>query len=145
MTLRPRAVRAAIAARTRIRDIAAAASAHAQAADAEARAAAESAGRALDHAIDRAHSRLAASGSVAELDRIAGELEGDRASAADAEQVRRDAAAARERALNVLQQRERQLRTVERALDMLLDERAAGAARSEQRLTDDLGSRRRDA
>ncbi len=144
MTLRPRTIRAAMIARTSLRDAAAAAEARAQSEDAAARRAAERTAAELDQAIARASTRLAHSGSVAELCRIAEELDADRAAVLDAGQVRARAAAALNRAIDDLRQRARQLRTVERALDTLLDHRAVTAARDEQRLTDDLGSRRRE-
>ncbi len=145
MTLRPRTIRAAIAARTSLRDAAAATEARAQA---EARAAHEAlvhAAAELDLAVGAANERMARSGSVAELLRIAEELEGERALARDAAAVRATAAAALDDAISNLRSRERQLRTVERALDVLLEHRATGAARDEQRLTDDLGARRRES
>jgi hypothetical protein len=145
MTIRPRAVRAAIAARTKMRDLAAAANAQAQSADQEAKDAEARAAAELDQAIADAHARMATSGSVAELCRIADELEADRAGVNDAVKVRATAAAALEKAVQTLQQRERQLRTVERALDVIMDHKATGVARAEQQLTDDLNNRRRDS
>lgn len=145
MTMRPRAIRAVMQARTSMRDLAAATNSRAQNEAAAARHAADRAAGELDRAIADANARMATSGSVAELCRIADELEADRAAVKDAEKVRATAAAALERAITTLQQRERQLRTVERALDNVLEHRAGGENRAEQQLNDDLNNRRRDS
>jgi hypothetical protein len=145
MTVRPRAIRAAMLARTSLRDLAAAAEARATDEDTAAREASARAALELDAAIAEAQARLAQSASVHDLVRVGEELAADHAAVVDAEQVRRTAAAALERATRELRQRERDLRTVERALDLVMEQRALVSARDEQRLTDDLGGRRRDS
>ncbi len=139
----PRAIRLALRARANLRDVAAAREASARHQESLAADAARRSGEDLDDALDAARDQLAATSGVAELIRIASELEADRAAAIDAERIRQAAASARQRAEQELQLRARQLRTVEHALDRCLAEHADGATRAEQRLTDDLGARRR--
>ncbi|HVV85322.1 MAG TPA: hypothetical protein VHE35_19805 [Kofleriaceae bacterium] len=143
MTVRPRQLRAVIAARGRLRDLAGAVHAQATAAEQQAAAQASSAAAELDHAIADAGKRMATSAGIAELMRIADELAGDRALAAAAERERQAASARAQQSAAQLRQRERELRTVERVLEDCREELALAAERGEQRVTDDHGGRRR--
>jgi hypothetical protein len=143
VTPRPRTIRAAIIARTNLRDRAAAAEARAQSENTEAAAALERATAELDRAMLSAGARMATSQSVTELARIVDELDAEKAAVVDARREREVAGVALRSAIDDLRRSERQLRTVERALDASNEQRAVEAARDEQRLTDDLGSRRR--
>lgn len=143
MSVRPRQLRAVIAARGRLRDLAGAV--HAQAAADEQRAAivASTAAAELELAIASARERMATSAGISELMRIADELAGDQAEALAAEQ-RRTAAGARAReSAAALRTRERELRTVERVLEDSRDRLEVAFERGEQRVNDDMGGRRR--
>ena len=142
MTIRPRQLRAVIAARGRLRDLAGAVHAQAAAAEQRAAAVATTAAAELDLAITTACDRLAASDGVAELMRIADELAGDRAQAAAAEQQRAAAGARAQESAAALRLRERELRTVERVLDDVRARVELAVERGEQRANDDR--RRRD-
>jgi len=145
MTLRPRAIAAVVRARTRLRDLAAAHEARALSEHTDADSAATRAASDFEAAVTDAGSRLASSVSVIDLCRIADDLGSERAAMADADVARTATAAAHERAASELRHRERQRRTVERALENLYEARDRGEVRDEQRLNDDLGGRRRSA
>jgi hypothetical protein len=142
MTVRPRQLRAVIAARGRLRDLAGAAHAQAAAAELHAAAAANHAAADLEDAIASARDRMATGAGIAELMRIADELASDRAHVAAAEQARRSAGLRAQESAHQLRLRERELRTVERVLDDCRDRLAVTAERTEQRITDDHGGRR---
>lgn len=144
MTVRPRQLRAVIAARGRLRDLAGAVHAQAAAAEQRATAVACSAAAELDTAIATACERMATSAGIAELMRIADELAGDRAQAVAAEQQRAVAGARAQESAAKLRVRERELRTVERVLDDAQTRLELAIDRGEQRATDDRGGRRRD-
>ncbi len=143
MTVRPRQLRAVIAARGRLRDLAGAIHAQAAAAEQRATVVACTAAAELDAAIVTACDRMATSAGVAELMRIADELAGDRAEAAAAEQRRAVAGARAQDSAAKLRLRERELRTVERVLDDSQTRLELAVNRSEQRATDYRGGRRR--
>lgn len=145
MSLRPRALHAVVRARTRMRDLAAAGEARAQTAEQSACDAASRAVLDLDAALDDAGAQLSRGSSVTEIARIIGDLGTERAAVIAAEAARTKAAAELELAASELRMRERQRRTVERALEDLYSTRDRRDAKDEQRLTDDLGGRRRTA
>ena len=142
MSVRPRQLRAVIAARERLRDLAGAAHAQAAAAELHAQAAATSASADLDQAIADARDRMATGAGLHELMRIADELAGDRAHVQAAEQERLAAGVRAQESAAALRLRERELRTVERVLEDRRDQLAVSAERGEQRVTDDHGGRR---
>lgn len=144
MTVRPRQLRAVIAARGRLRDLAGVAHANAAAAEQEAADAASTAAAELEQSLATARDRMASSSGVTDLMRIADELAADRAQAAAAEKAR-EAANARARAsAAALRQRERELRTVERVLEDSRERLAAMAEKGEQRATDDRTRGKKD-
>lgn len=143
MSVRPRQLRAVIAARGRLRDLAGAVHAQNSAAEQQAAAIASSAAAELEIAIVSARERMATSAGIAELMRIADELAGDQAQAVAAAEER-DAAEARTRqSAAALRLRERELRTVERVLEDNRTQLELASDRLEQRVTDDHGGRRR--
>jgi flagellar biosynthesis chaperone FliJ len=143
MTIKPRTVRALKDARTRLRDIAAAA--HSTAAAHRDRSARELEGEheSLEAALDAATEVLAAARTVHELDQVAATTGSYRLLVADAVERHEMAAAATETAACHLRERTRQLRTAERVLELVEERRARRESRAEQRRTDDLSARRR--
>lgn len=142
MTIRPRQLRAVIAARGRLRDLASAVHAQAQADEVRAAEVATTAAAELDEAITSAAERMATSAGVAELMRIAEELAGDRANV-DAAHAAHSAAGDRARqSAAALRSRERELRTVERVLEDSREQLEVALEKGEQRATDDRGRRR---
>ena len=143
MTIKPRVVRALKDARTRLRDVAAAA--HSTTAAARDRCAQDLADEhaSLETALDVAAGTLAAARSVHELDRVAESTGVYRLAIVDATQRHVDAVAATETTANRLRERTRQLRTAERLVELVDDHRAKREADAEQRGADDLASRRR--
>ncbi len=143
MSVRPRQLRAVIAARGRLRDLAGAVHAQNSAAEQQAAANASSAAAELEIAIVSARERMATSAGIAELMRIADELAGDQAQAVAAAEEREAAEARTRQSAAALRLRERELRTVERVLEDNRTQLELASDRLEQRVTDDHGGRRR--
>jgi len=143
MTIKPRAARALKAARTRLRDVAAAA--HSTASAHSDRSARELEGEheSLQAALDAASEMLASARSVHELDRVAETTGANRLLVEDALQRHATAIAATETAAGQLRDRTRQLRTAERVVDQVEQRRARRESRAEQHRVDDLAARRR--
>jgi flagellar biosynthesis chaperone FliJ len=140
MTIRPRVVRALRDARERMRDAAAATHATATTAlehsDVEL---ADSCDR-LEAFLDDAGQELAAARNVHEIDRVAQVSGVYRLEIADAKARRDEAAALSSRTADALRERTRQLRSVEKLVELVDDHRSKNELRSEQRLNDDLAS-----
>jgi flagellar biosynthesis chaperone FliJ len=143
MTIKPRTVRALKDARTRLRDIAAAAHSTAAAHSDRSARELEDEHESLQAALDEATQELAAATTVHELDRVAATTGEYRLSVADAIERHAVATAATETAAGQLRERIRQLRTAERLLEIIEERRAHAESRADQRRTDDLNSRRR--
>jgi hypothetical protein len=143
MTIKPRVVRALKSARTRLRDVAAAAHSTASAVSERSARALEAEHDSLETALDAATDTLASARTVLELDRVAAATSEYRLSVADAMQRHADANAATQTAADRLRERTRQLRTAERLLEQVEHRRARRESRAEQRRTDDLVARRR--
>jgi hypothetical protein len=143
MTIKPRAARALKAARTRLRD--AAAAAHSTASAVSDRSARELEGEheLLEAALEAAADLLGAARSVHELDRVAETTGANRLLLEDALERHTVALAATETAAGQLRDRTRQLRTAERLVERADRSRARRESRAEQRLVDDLTGRRR--
>ncbi len=141
MTIRPRSLKAVQVARERLRDLAGADAHRTAAAAGVAAAAAAAAAVALDDSLDACRERMRAA-SITGLIRIS-DLETSRAevghAAADSEAMARAARVA----VEALARRERELRTVERALELTRNATDALLAADEQRANDDLSARRR--
>lgn len=143
MTKKLRVVRSLVDARTRMRDLAAAAhTSAATARDAAAQALADEQD-ALDSHLDEATGVLATVTSVYDLDRIAEATGGYRYAVADATERHAGAHAASEATARHLRDRTRQLRTAEKLVEIIEDARTKQDARAEQRGLDDLTARRR--
>lgn len=141
--LNTRTLRAVVAARTRMRDAAAAAEAAADLVHTRAVATSQGARADLDQTLDDTRERMPLAASVLDVERMADEITGDRVVHLEAERRREQAAASLGRAKAELRLQARQLRSMERALDNQLDAHDAAQLRDEQRLSDDLGSRPR--
>jgi hypothetical protein len=143
VTIRPRVVRALRDARTRLRDVAAAAHATASA-ERDARARALEDHRAtLETALDHAAGALAGARSVYEIDLVAEGTGVHRFAVADATERHTEATAVTATTAEQLRGRTRQLRTAERLVDLVDEHRAKHEARAEQRSADDMAARRR--
>jgi hypothetical protein len=142
-TIKPRVVRALKDARTRLRDVAAAA--HSTASAARDRSARELDDEqvSLEAALDEAGQTLAAASSVHDLDRVADATIEYRLSLADAMERHALAAAATAATADRLRERTRQLRTAERLVEIVEHRRARRESRAEQRSADDMAARRR--
>jgi len=142
VTIRPRSLKAVQVARERLRDLAGADAHRTAAAAGVAAAAAAAAAVALDDSLDACRERMRAA-SITGLIRISADLETSRAevghAAADSEAMARAARVA----VEALARRERELRTVERALELTRNAADALLAADEQRANDDLSARRR--
>lgn len=143
MTIKPRVVRALKDARTRLRDVAAAAHSNASAESDRSARALEGEHESLQAALDAASDELAAAGSVHELDRVAATTSEYRLSVADAMERHAVATAATQTAADRLRERTRQLRSAERLVEIVEDHRAKRDARAEQYGADDMAARRR--
>jgi flagellar biosynthesis chaperone FliJ len=143
MTIRIRVVRALKDARTRLRDVAAAA--HSTAAAVRDHSARELRDEhaTLQAALDDAAAMLAAARTVHELDRVADSTGVYRLSVADATERHAAATTASETTADRLRERTRQLLTAERLVERVEDRRAKREARAEQRGADDMAARRR--
>lgn len=143
MTMKIRVVRALKNARTRLRDVAAAA--HSTAAVNRDRSAQELQDEhdSLEAALDEAADSLAAARNVHELDRVAEATELYRLSVADAAQRHQVALAASEITADALRERTRQLRTAERLYERVEHRRARRESRAERTRADDMAARRR--
>ena len=142
MTIRPRALKAVQQARTRLRDLASAGVHQARNEAGVADAAAADATAALSTTLDDCHRRMHAA-SITGLIRISADVETRRAEASLAVAASAEAATAVRTAVEALALRERELRTVERAIEQAMAAGEELRASDEQRLTDDLGGRRR--
>lgn len=143
MTIRPRAVRALRDVRVRLRD--AAAASHATAATARDAKHAEldrERGR-LEEFLDDAIGVLSAARNVHELDRVAETTGVHRLEIADASARHVEAIAATEAAAGYLRDRARELKRAELLVERVTDERARTEAKTEQRVNDDMSTRRR--
>ncbi len=143
MTMSARTLRAVVAARTHLRNAAAAAEAAASSHHAHATAGVVDAHNRLDRTIDSVRDQLPAMTSVYQAERLADEITGDRALRADAERARVQAAAGLARSNVELRRQARNLRSIERALDVHIEAREASQDREEQRMCDDLSARPR--
>jgi flagellar biosynthesis chaperone FliJ len=143
MTIRIRVVRALKDARTRLRDVAAAA--HSNAAAVRDRSARELQDEhaSLETALDDAAETLAAARTVHELDRVAETTGEYRRSVADATVRHGQAVSASEATADRLRERTRQLRSAERLVERVEDRRSKREDRAEQRGADDMAARRR--
>lgn len=143
MTMKIRVIRALKNARTRLRDVAAAA--HSNAAVVRDRSAAElqEEHESLEAALDDAVDSLAAARTVHELDRVAEHTVVYRMSVADAAERHQVALAASELTGDQLRERTRQLRTAERLVEQVEHRRARRESRAERRRVDDMTARRR--
>jgi flagellar biosynthesis chaperone FliJ len=143
MTMKIRVIRNLKAARSRLRDVAAAA--HSNAAVARDRSAAELQGEhdSLEAALDEAADSLAAARTVHDLDRVAEHTFVYRMSVADAAKRHEVAQAASELTADQLRERTRQLRTAERLVEQVENRRARRESRAERRRVDDMTARRR--
>jgi flagellar biosynthesis chaperone FliJ len=142
-TIKPRVVRALKDARTRLRDVAAAAHSNATAESDRSARALEDEHDTLETALDAATTALAEARTIHALDNVAAHTSEYRLSLADAMQRHADASAVTETAADRLRERTRQLRTAERLVDRVERHRAKREARSEQIRIDDLNGRRR--
>lgn len=143
MTIKPRVARALKDARTRLRDVAAAAHSTASAQSDRSARQLEAEQQTLESALDEAASALATATSVLELDRVADTTGAYRLSLADAMQRHADLAAVTQTTADRLRERTRQLKTAERVVELVEERRARSESRAEQRRTDDMASRRR--
>jgi flagellar biosynthesis chaperone FliJ len=143
MTIRPRAIRALLGVRERMRD--AAAATHASATNdreaADASLASEHA-RLANH-LDVAHDELARARTIHAFDQVAAITTMHRLAIADANAQCAATAEIAERAAELLRQRTRALRTAEKLLELSIDQRTRVEDRAEQRGNDDLGARRK--
>lgn len=142
MTIRPRSLKAVHVARTRLRDLASAGLSQAQADAGAAHAAAATATAELDRTLDDCRRRMNAA-SITGLIRISAEVETHRAEATQAAAASAQAAIAAREASEALARRERELRTVDRAIELALNVTEELRAADEQRQSDDLNGRRR--
>lgn len=143
MTIKPRVVRALRDARTRLRDVAAAAhSTTAAARDQRARELADEHG-ALEDALDQAATTLSAARTIDAVARVAESTGAYRLAVADAAHRHDAAVVASDATASKLRERTRQLRTAERLVEIVDDHRAKREATAEQRGSDDLAARRR--
>lgn len=138
MTIDPRAARALRAARTRLRDIAAAE--HFDSMDTRERAADRLASEhdLLATRITQAATELAAAKTVHDLMFVAELVSEQRGAIAVAQRAHADASATVDRAADRLRDRTRQLRTAEKIVDMVETARETAEAKTEQRAADDL-------
>jgi hypothetical protein len=143
MTMKIRVIRNLKAARTRLRD--AAAAAHSTAAVARDRSAAALAEEheSLETALDEAVDSLAAARTVHDLDRVAEQTFVYRMSVEDAAKRHEVALAASELTADQLRERTRQLRTAERLFEQVEHRRARRESRVERRRVEDMTARRR--
>jgi hypothetical protein len=144
VSIRPRSLKAVQTARTRLRDLASAGLSQAQAEAGAAHAAAASATAELDRALDACEQRMRAA-SITGLIRISADVETHRAEARHAEVASAQASTAVREASEALARRERELRTVDRAIELALDVTEELRAADEQRQSDDLSGRRRSS
>lgn len=143
MTIKPRVIRALKDARTRLRDVAAAAhSTTAAVRDQRARELADE-HDALESALDQATHTLSAARTVDAVARVAESTGAYRLAVADATQRHAAAVVASDATATKLRERTRQLRTAERLVELADDNRARREATAEQRGADDLAARRR--
>jgi hypothetical protein len=141
--IKPRVVRALRDARSRLRDVAAAAHSTASAvSDRSARALADEQIQ-LEAALDNATHALAGARTVHDLDRVADDTGMYRLALIDAAERHTAALAAAATTADRLRERTRQLRTAERLVEMADEFCAERDARAEQRGADDLAGRRR--
>lgn len=142
MSIDPRAARALRAARTRLRD--AAAAEHALAANARDGVADKlrTEHDRLDEVLADAHLALAAARTVYELDLVADDIALQKRAIANVATEHAAAIAVVDRASEALRAKTRQLRTAEKIVELVDNERATRDARTEQRTTDDLASTR---
>jgi hypothetical protein len=142
-TIRPRVVRALRDARTRMRDVAAAAHSTASAERDVAARALEDEQALLEAALDSAAGSLAGARSVYEIDQVAEGTGVHRFAVADATERHVEATAVTVATADQLRGRTRQLRTAERLVDLVDEHRSKHEARDEQRSSDDMAARRR--
>jgi len=143
MTINPRAVRALRDARTRMRE--AAAAEHTVATfdrDAAAQRLA-SENDSLAVTLDDASTQLANARTVHDLGHVAAIVVSHRDAITVASKTHADASSVADQTAGRLRERARQLRTAERLVDMSDRMRADRDAKIDQRLTDDIGGRRR--
>ncbi len=143
MTIRPRAVRALRAARVRLRDVAAAQHAVATAARENSHLALVREQGALEDYLDEASDILAAASNVHDLSSV-GDITGVyKLEIADATSRYDEAAAAAETSADRLRDKARLLRRAEKLVERVTQERAKSEAKVEQRMNDDLTTRKK--
>ena len=143
MTIRPRAIRALRDVRMRLRDAAAASHATASAARDTSHLALVSQRESLDDFLDEASEMLAAASNVHDLCSV-GDITGEfELEVADASARHDEAVAAVAISADHLRDRSRQLRRAEKMVERVDLDRARVDARGEQRMNDDLSTRRR--
>jgi len=143
VTKKLRVVRALVDARTRMRDVAAAAHSTAAAQRDHAARALSDEQAALESHLDGAVDALASVRHIHELDRVAESTGVYRFAVADAHVRHVEAHAASEATAGKLRDHTRQLRTAERLVDVIEEHRTKQEARAEQRGHDELAARRR--
>ncbi|HKE15373.1 MAG TPA: hypothetical protein VKB80_10930 [Kofleriaceae bacterium] len=134
-------------ARTRLRDLEAARTAQAAARCEEERRGLAAAGHDLASAVQHACEQMAAARAVAELESAGDQVNAARGAVVDARQAVDAAAESQRAAAQLLSRRERDLRSTERALDVVSSaERRAGDRREQVQIDDLVGARaaRRD-
>lgn len=143
MTIRPRAVRALREARERLRDAAAASHAVATAAREQQHIALVREQDALEDYLAEANDILASASSVHALSAV-GEITGvHKLEIADAATRFQEASAAADASADQLRDKSRLLRRAEKLVERVTQERARSDAKVEQRLNDDLSTRKK--
>jgi len=143
VTIRPRAVRALRDARTRLRDAAAASHAVATAAREQSHLALVREQHALEEYLDEASDILAAANNVNDLLSV-GDITGvHKLEIADASTRYDKASAVADASADVLRDKSRLLRRAEKLVERVTAERAASEAKVEQRMNDDMTTRKR--
>lgn len=143
MTKKLRVVRALVDARTRMRDLAAAAHTSATATRDLAAQTLSDEEEALETHLDGAAETLSAVTSVYDIDRVTAVAHAYRFAVVDAGQRHAEASAASDAAAKKLNDRTRQLRTAEKLKEIIQEHRSKHEARNEQRAIDDLAARKR--
>lgn len=144
MTIKPKMVKALKAARSRLRDIAAAEHTNASFARERSAQELEQEHASLETALDQAGDSLAAARTVHELDHVARLTDVYRLTLADAAHRHQVAVATSETTADRLRERTRQLRTAERLVEIVEHRRARRESKAERNRVDDMsGARRR--
>ncbi|HEY0251398.1 MAG TPA: hypothetical protein VGC41_07710 [Kofleriaceae bacterium] len=129
--------------RSKLRDLAAAEHGQATARTQAATASVARKAQVLEDTLDEAEDTLTGITSVYELDNVAGLVECQRLAIVDAEKTRVGFVEAEKTTEAQLRSRIRQLKTAERVVEMVKEQRAVREARAEQSANDDLVNARR--